>query len=420
MPASARPRIPAGAGRRRGPAAEQMRRKLPRGPGARPLLYSATVIARVAVSGAAVAEAALDDVASQLAEGGASGCALALILVGTAHGAVEPRALWQLGERIGARHVAVAQVEGLLASDEEWLGRPVLAALALDGDLAVHSIDSARGHEADIGEEIAACLGPLSEHDLVLAIADAHDLDARAFACGLAACAPAALLGVGVEGAAGTHAWHGVDGEVARGGVLAVRLRAARAPGCALAPGLRLRAHRRVDRARGNWLCELSGAPALEEFRDAAGVLWNDEQRARRSVFVALPDGPDGAPHPALARAVVGLDPEAGAIALPEPVEPGASVAFALRDESAARESLAAAAESLETVAASDSGVGFAATCGARGESLFGHAGLEASYIGRALGRAPWIGLVGSFQIAATPGSPASLLTHAGALVRLV
>lgn len=388
-----------------------------------PSVYSTAVEARIEISEAPTLGAAAEEVVRALEAGAAPearGWDLALVLVTTAHGELEPTVAAEIGARVGARRTAVAQVEGLLGPDAEWVARPGLAVVALRGDLAVHSVDHARGREAEVGEELAACLGPLGRDDLVLAIADAHELDARALAAGLGACFPASVLGVGVEGAAGSSACHALDGERASGGVLGVRLSAASELRCALAPGVRLREIRRADEVRGNWIYRLSGASALEEFRDAAGVLWNDENRARRSVFVALPDGEGKPPHAALVRAVVGTDEESGAIALADSVEAGSQLAFAVRDADAAREALSIAAGALDRVAAQGLGVGFAASCPDRGAQLFGHEGLEAGYLASAFGFAPWVGLIGSFQIAGTPNSSASLLTHSAALVRLV
>ena len=377
--------------------------------------------ARIQLSDAPIQQDAADQVATRLAAESGAACDLALVFVSTAHGALDLASAADLGARLGARRTAVAQVEGLLAEDVEWVNRPALAALALSGDIAAHSVDHVRGREAEVGDELAASLGPLGPNDLVLAIADAHDFDAQAFAGGMRSCAPASVLGVGVEGAGGFHATHALDGEITTGGVLGLRLRATQTLKCAIAPGVQLREVRRVDEARGNWLHALSGASALEEFRDAAGVLWNDEHRARRSVFVALPDGDDsGEPHAALARAVVGIDEEAGAIALADSVVPGSRIAFALRDGDAARGALSSAARSLGGIAPRGTGVGFAASCPSRGAALFGHPGMEAAYLASAFGFAAWVGLLGSFQVGGTPGSPASLLTGAGALVRAV
>ena len=347
---------------------------------------------------------------------------LAIAFVSTAHGPIGAELCQRTRDLAGARASSAVHVEGLLSEAGERGATPVAAVLALGGGDAafdLHSFDHARGREHELGEELVANFAPLVANDLLLVVADAHELDSRPLAAGLAQCAPAAVLGIGVEGPARGAAAHAIDGEVFDGGALALRLRAPSELHCALAPGAALRETRTVSRARGNWIFELDGVSALEEFRDAAGALWQDERRAMRSVLIALPDRPGGDPDPALVRGVVGIDPEQGAIALAEHVESGERVAFARCDPLAAREALAGAAESFAGLA-DRSGIGLAASCRARGEELFGQPGIESGYLAQAFRPGPWLGLVGSYQLAGTPGSASNLLTHTAALVRLV
>jgi small ligand-binding sensory domain FIST len=354
---------------------------------------------------------------------------IAIGFVGSAYGA-GPADLQRASQDLAGARVGVAvHVEGLLWRGGECFSNPAVAVVALEttgSGFDLHSFDHARGRERELGDELLGTFGDLVADDLVLLVADARELDSRLLAPGLAQCAPASVLGLGVEGLSGGGASHAIGGEVFTGGALALRLRAPSSLRCALAPGAAITVTRTVTSARGHWIFELDGASALEEFRDAAGALWDDERRAMRSVLVALPERRGAEPEPALARRVVGIDEERGAIALAESIERGERLAFARRDAISAREALAEAAVRLSPVgdgsgcAAGDgSGLGLAASCRARGPVLFGHAGIESGYLDRAFAPAPWLGLVGSYQIAGTPGSPASLLTHAAALVRL-
>jgi len=349
---------------------------------------------------------------------------LVIGFVAAAHGA-SPRQLadWSRGLAGGRRRVIV-QVEGLLSQAGEHTATPAVAVLGLTGDVgegdAVHSFDHARGRECELGDELVEYFGDLTADDLVVVIADAHALDARKLAAGLGSCGPAGLLGLGVEGPEGGGAAHAVDGEAFSAGAVAIRLRPPSEFRCALAPATALYAARTVTRSQDNWILELDGVSALEEFRDAAGTLWDDERRAARSVLVARPARPGGPPDAALVRAVVGVDEARAAIALSEAVEPGERVAFARRDPIAAREAMAAAAERLRPPAGTDpgAGLGLAATCRARGEPLFGHMGIESGYLAHAFEPLPWLGLVGSYQLVAGAHGP-NLLTHTSALVRL-
>jgi small ligand-binding sensory domain FIST len=347
---------------------------------------------------------------------------LAIAFVSTAHGPAGTGLLRCSRGLAGAELGLLARIEGLLSRHGEHVGTPVVGVVALQtaGVRAEHHVfEHARGREAELGDELAATFDGLAANDLVLVIADARELDPRALAGGLGPCAPAGLLGIGVEGSSGGSTVCAVDGEPFEAGALALRLSAPSSVQCALAAPAAIGPVHTVTGARGHWLLELDGVAALEEFRDAAGALWDDERRAMRSVLVALPEQAGGAPEPALVRTVVGIDVERGAIALPEPVEAGQRLAFARRDPLIAREALAAAAARLEPTRG-DSGIGLAASCRLRGEALFGHAGIESGYLARAFDPAPWLGLVGSYQIAGACGLPGRLLTHTAALVRLV
>lgn len=344
---------------------------------------------------------------------------LAVAFISTAHGCLAPafgRRTRGLG---GATAAAAVQVEGLLDDSGEIVSTPAVAVVGCRGlEGALYAFDHGRGREQELGDELLSEFGPFGDEDLLFVFTDAHALDARSLAAGLACCAPATVLGLGVVGPAGGEAACVLEGECVAGGALAVHLRAPAGLRRGLAAGTLLCESRTVSSARGNWLFELEGVSALDEFRDAAGALWDDEHRAMRSVLVALPGpaGPD--PDPALARAVVGIDRERGAIALAEPVPIGSSVAFARRDSVAALEALTRAAEGLGAEP-DGAGLGLAATCGGRGAGLFGHAGIESGYLARAFHPDPWLGLVGSYQIGAAPGAPPGLLTNATAFVHL-
>jgi len=378
----------------------------------------AAVAVDKALDSARAIEQAGDAARASLAEP----AALAIAFVGTAHGGGSVLGHSNVSGLAGAGVCVAVHVEGVISDTGEHAAAPAVGVLALGGDpvrFDLHSFDHARGREDELGQELVASFADLSSDDLVLVIADAHDLDPRSLATGLSRCEPASVLGVGVEGPAGRTAAYAIDGEISEGGALAIRLRAPSSLRRALAPATSLGGTRTVTKTRGNWIVDLDGVSALEEFRDAAGALWDDERRAMRSVLVALPGLPGGEPEPALARGVVGIDQEHGAIALAEPAEVGQRLAFARRDALVAREALAAAGERLGPLAEGE-GFGLAASCRARGEALFGHAGIESGYLARAFRSVPWLGLIGSYQIAGTRSATSNLLTHTAALVRLV
>jgi small ligand-binding sensory domain FIST len=279
------------------------------------------------------------------------------------------------------------------------------------------ALDHLRGHEAELGEQIEAELGPLCERDLLLVSCDAHDVEPSALAAGLGACAPAAVLGLGVEGCGGARAAHFAGSEIRTEGALAVRLRAPLAVAVCIAAGTRPLASRSVTLARGHWVISIDGRPALDAFREAAGALSEDPRRASRSVFAYVEGALSGS---SCAGAVVGFDEAEGTIGLSLAVSTGDRIVFAQRDPLAARSALAAAAGELAAAAPPAPGqLGLATTSRTRGPALFGQPGIESGYLSSGFPAADWLGLVGSFQIVASPQLPPRLLNLSSVLARL-
>ena len=175
-------------------------------------MYSSAMHAAVGVSHSSDLTRAIEE-ASAIARAGLAGEAeLALTFVSTAHGRIDAGVGRIAPQQLGADRSATAHVEGLLCPEGEHTGTPVVAVIGLAGtEFELYSFDHARGREGELGEELAATFEPLGGDDLVLVVADAQELDARPLAAGLAACAPAAVLGVGVEGGTGCGArGHGI------------------------------------------------------------------------------------------------------------------------------------------------------------------------------------------------------------------
>jgi small ligand-binding sensory domain FIST len=364
-------------------------------------------------------ERGLAAAAADAREGLAGEPELAIAFISTAHGTLDGALKRRVSGLAGASRGAAAQVEGFRGASGDCLATPAVAVLACRGlGRSVYLFDQGPGREEELGEELMSEFGPFGERDLLVILSDAHALDARRLTEGLAACRPAVALGLGVAGSSGAGAVSIVDEDAARGGALAICLRAPASLRRAVAPGTRLCEARTVSSARGNWLLELDGVAALDEFRDAAGVLWDDERRALGSVLVALPASEERAPHAAIVRDVVGIDRDAGAIALSEPLAPGTRLAFARRDPVAAREALTEVGEVLGQ-GTEGPGLGLAVSCASRGEAFFGHEGIESAYLSRAFAPDTWLALVGRYQIGTLACGTAGLLTQSVALAHI-
>jgi small ligand-binding sensory domain FIST len=162
----------------------------------------------------------------------------------------------------------------------------------------------------------------------------------------------------------------------------------------------------------------IDGRPALDVYREAAlGALADDLRRAAAFVLVAIPqdDAPLDGSGGYVVRQVVGFSEAERAFAIPETLEPGDTIAFAVREPEAAREDLLHMLAGLE---AEPAALALYFNCCARGSQFFGVPGVEAAYLDRALGPAPVAGMFGSCEIGPI-GAATELLTYTGVLALL-
>jgi hypothetical protein len=154
------------------------------------------------------------------------------------------------------------------------------------------------------------------------------------------------------------------------------------------------------DACQGHWILELDGRPALEVYREVAREpLADDLRRAAAFLLVALPlerDGESLAPGSYLVRHVIGFEPRANAVAIPEAPRVGQRIALAQREPEAAREDLKAM---LAGLGGGSPGFGLYLDCCARAMPFFGVPGLEAAYLARAFEGVPLAGMLGSYEI---------------------
>ncbi len=327
-------------------------------------------------------------------------------------------------DALGTSAVVGASAHGVLGAGIECESPASLSVLALTGiDAEPFLIPDARGEEGRIGAEIAARIpGGPRRGDLAVVLPDPR-LNAAALVRGLdAALRPARVVGAGAADPCSNSPaqWLGrrLETEAVAGVVLRGRgIRVGVTQGCRPTTGLLT-----VTRARGNWVLELDGRPALDVYREAAlGPLAEDLHRAAAFVLAALPS--DGSaellPGRYRVRAVVGFAPEHRAFALPEAVERGDALALALREPEFAREDLK---RMLEELAGEPAACGLYFDCCARGSAFFGVPGLEAAYLENALAPAPIAGMFGSHELgplADSRGERLELLSYTGVLALL-
>jgi len=321
---------------------------------------------------------------------------------------------------LGTDALVGASSHGVLAGGQEHEEETAVAVLAWSGLESVpFLVADPSGDEAAACEEIAMRLGgtPRPE-DLVVILPDPRNFDAEVFLPELAAAvAPAQVVGAGSGDPLSDEPLQWVGRNIASGGVAGVVLRPRRRPRIAVTQACRpVTELLTVTRARGHWVLELDGRPALDVFREVArGPLAEDLDRAAAFILAALPSDPRAErlePASYLVRHVVGFEPNENAFALPVALETGDRMGLALREPESAREDLKAA---LQRIGGGDPVLGLYFNCCARGAGFFGVPGLEAAYLENAFRKTPIAGMFGSCEIGPIGGRP-ELLTYTGVL----
>ncbi len=346
----------------------------------------------------------------------------ALLLATPAHAAELPALLASVADVLGTRALVGASFHGMLAAGREHEGGPAVAVLAESGcPAAPFLIPDLSGEEALAGEQIAELLGeaPRAE-DLVIVLPDPRALRPEPLLEGLArSLGDAVVVGAGAMGALADPPLQWCGERVESGALAGLVLRGSKparigvTQACRPATGLFT-----VTRARGNWILELDGIPALDAYRAAAGApLAADLRRAAANLLVALPrDAAETlAPGSYLVRNVAGFATSENAFAIPERLAPGRRIALAHRDPETAREDLKAMLAGLAGRAPAGA---LYFDCCARGAGFFGVQDLEAAYLEQALGPTPLLGVFGSCEIGPI-GGRTELLTYTGVLALL-
>jgi small ligand-binding sensory domain FIST len=148
----------------------------------------------------------------------------------------------------------------------------------------------------------------------------------------------------------------------------------------------------RVTGADDNVIATIDGRPALDMFRDAAGVSERgDLRRAAMTTLIAFPT-PGSDTNDYLVRHLTGIDPDSGLLAVGHPVEPGDRLFFVRRDEAAAAQDLARMlARAKARLKKPKAGLYF--SCLARGPNMFGPDSAERALLRDTLGDIPIAGM---------------------------
>ncbi|MPY72941.1 MAG: histidine kinase [Alphaproteobacteria bacterium] len=155
-----------------------------------------------------------------------------------------------------------------------------------------------------------------------------------------------------------------------------------------------------VTESQQNVLIRIDDRPALDVFKEDIGdVLARDLRRVAGYIFAALPvSGSDTGDY--MVRNLVGIDPDAGALAIGELIAPGDRIMFCRRDHDSAVEDMRRMLASLKRrVGKGRVRGGLYFSCCGRGPNQFGPGGAELRIVAEELGEFPLVGFFANGEI---------------------
>jgi small ligand-binding sensory domain FIST len=164
-----------------------------------------------------------------------------------------------------------------------------------------------------------------------------------------------------------------------------------------------------ITHAEDNVVFELAGEPALERLKGDVATLTPDQERsaAAGGVLAGLVIDENRADYGRgdyLMRGLIGLDEEAGALAIGEPVRVGQTLRFHVRDAVSADEDLRAnLADAVDPHRAAGA---LLFTCNGRGAGMFSTPDHDARAVGEALGDDAVAGFFCAGEIGPVGGKP--------------
>ncbi|HJQ83360.1 MAG TPA: FIST N-terminal domain-containing protein, partial [Candidatus Binatia bacterium] len=259
---------------------------------------------------------------------------MALVFATTAHGPAFGRVARTVAEVLGTRDVVGCSAAGVLAGEDEVEDGAGVAVLALGGDFGVRRffIPVSRGQSESAADELAALAAATDAARLLVLFADTYNVHPESLLAALSDRIPGVRVvggGASEDGSVGevsvfsgdTSSSHAIAGVILSGDLRCT---------VGVAQALRrIGPVRRITAADRNWIVGLDGQPALEAFRALVPeTLLADPRRALGTVLVGLSVG-DGE---SVARHLVGLDVDRGAVGIAATVRVGQEIFFGVRD----------------------------------------------------------------------------------------
>jgi small ligand-binding sensory domain FIST len=357
------------------------------------------------------ARAAREAAAAAMRSGRLDRADLVLVFATTPHGPGFTQVTRLAGLECGTPEVLGCSAAGVLAGEQEVEGGPGVAVLAVQGNLGIRRffVPLARGEGSRIADAIADAVGPPEEPgQLLLLFADSYAFEPDRVFARLAERLPGVRVvggGASEDGSVGgvsVFSGNAASGGVVAGALLGGDIRATVGVSHALR---RVGRVRRITRAcDANVILEIDDRPAYEAFAEIVpGTLLEDLRRATAVVLVGLAVGEGEV----VARHLIAVDPQRGAIAVNAAVSEGQEVFFGVRDPQGARADLqrVLARQAAEWRDAPAAGALYV-NCVGRGRGFHGVSGLDTAYIRQQLGPMPVAGFFSGAEFAPAGGVP--------------
>jgi small ligand-binding sensory domain FIST len=316
----------------------------------------------------------------------------------------------------GGEELENGNAVAVLVLTEEDAGRPKLPPpLYVDGVR-----ENARAAGARLGREVCRVVGGDESGVAVAILIDPAELDAVDFVAGLAEAAPDALItGAGASGGeAGCRVFH--EGTARTDACVALVLPRDLHPTIGMTQGCQgLGEPLTITAADGNLILELDGRPPVEALnRTIADPRHPFLRQMTPHLLAGIGElGADGRSD-YIVRHFAIAEGDRPALAVAEPVRPGQTIRFTVRDAIGARDDMKAMLkEQADARVDHPPRFGFYFNCAGRGSALYGQPGLDPELIRRRFGELPVVGVESSFEIGPACGRPRIHMLTAGVLL---
>ena len=321
---------------------------------------------------------AFSDAAQDAARGlGGEPCDLCFVFAGAPHLGRGKWILSAVHDHLEPAHLIGCGAGGVVGGGREIEEGPaavVWAASMPEAEIATHHFETEQ--TAD-GFEALGIPEPEALGDALVVLADPYSFATEALLERVGELRPGMpLLGGLASAAAAGSASLFKDGDVLAGGAVACSLAGIPILPCVSQGAAPVGPEMTITAAEGNVIAELASRPAIERLREALGELDKREQElAAAGLMLGIvidENKPDYRRGDFLVRPIIGVDTEAGSLAIGERVRVGQTVRMHIRDGASADEDLRAAlgaqAEALGSARAAGA---LLFTCNGRGSHMF-------------------------------------------------